>query len=180
GWYRFETSHVLWKYVGTEGLPSLATGAAATGYRTGNKESDANWIIYRYPDVLLMKAEALVQQGALGEAVDLVNIVRERALVEPISNIPNKQDLEERILEERAKEFCGEGKRWFDLIRMARRNNNARTNLLIEILSANKTYEEAEIIRSKYSNPDSWFLPIYQGELDQNDRLKQNPYYVNQ
>lgn len=180
GWYRFETSHVLWKYVGTEGLPSLATGAAATGYRTGNKESDANWIIYRYPDVLLIKAEALVQQGALGEAVDLVNVIRERAMVEPISNIPNRQDLEELILEERAKEFCGEGKRWFDLIRMARRNDYARTDLLIEILAANKTYEEAEIIRSKYSNPNSWFLPIHQDELDQNNKLVQNPYYINQ
>ena len=35
----------------------------AAGYRMGNKESDANWIIYRYPDILLMKAEALVQMG---------------------------------------------------------------------------------------------------------------------
>ena len=166
--------------VGTEGLPSLATGAAATGYRTGNKESDANWIVYRYPDILLMKAEALVQQGALGEAVDLVNMIRDRALVEPISNIPNRQDLEELILEERAKEFCGEGKRWFDLIRMARRNNYARTDLLIEILAADKTYEEAEIIRSKYSNPNSWYLPIHQDELDQNNQLVQNPYYINQ
>jgi hypothetical protein len=180
GWYRFETSHVLWKYVGTEGLPSLATGASATGYRNGNKESDSNWIIYRYPDILLMKAEALVQQGALAEAVDLVNMIRARALVEPVTNIPNKDDLEELILEERAKEFCGEGKRWFDLIRMARRNNFERTGLLIEILAENKSYEEAEIIRSKYSNPNSWFLPIYQGEIDQNNKLVQNPYYINQ
>ncbi len=180
GWYRFETSHVLWKYVGTEGLPSLATGASASGYRTGNRESDANWIVYRYPDVLLMKAEAMVQQGALSEAVDLVNLVRARALVEPISNIPNKNDLEELILEERAKEFCGEGKRWFDLVRFGKRNGYERVGLMVEILAANKTYEEAEIIRSKYSNPNSWFLPIHQDEMDQNNKLVQNPYYENQ
>lgn len=180
GWYRFETSHVLWKYVGTEGLPSLATGAAASGYRTGNKESDANWIVYRYPEILLMKAEALVQQGALAEAVQLVNQVRSRALVGPIANIPNKNDLEELILEERAKEFCGEGKRWFDLVRVGKRNDYQRMDLLIEILADHKTYEEAEIIRSKYSNPNSWFLPIHQDEMDQNNRLVQNPYYINQ
>lgn len=180
GWYRFETSHVLWKYVGTEGLPSLATGASAKGYRNGNKESDVNWIVYRYPDILLMKAEALVQQGTIGEAVELVNLVRGRALVEPITIIPSKQDMEELILEERAKEFCGEGKRWFDLIRVARRNNFERTDLLIQILAENKSYEEAEIIRSKYSNPNSWFLPIHQDEIDQNNKLVQNPYYINQ
>lgn len=180
GWYRFEATHVLWKFVGTEGIPSTASGAAASGYRIGNKESDANWIIYRYPDILLMKAEALLQQGSISEATDLMNLVRTRALVEPISGITDKNSLEEIILEERAKEFCGEGKRWFDLIRFGRRDNHKRMYDFIEILAEDKSYEEAQIIRSKYSNPNSWFLPIHQDEIDQNDRLVQNPYYVNQ
>ena len=180
GWYRFATSYVLWKYVGTEGTPSSATGSSASGYRIGNKESDANWIVYRYPDILLIKADALVQQGAFGEAVDLINLVRGRALVEPVSDISSKHTLEDIILEERAKEFCGEGKRWFDLIRFGRRNNYERIDRFIEILADNKSYEEARIIRSKYSNPDSWYYPIHQDEIDQNDKLVQNPYYINQ
>ena len=180
GWYKFETTHVLWKYVGTEGIPSTATGSSASGYRVGNKESDANWIVYRYPDILLMKAEALVQQGAYAEAAGLINLIRERALIEPINNVTNKNSLEDVILEERAKEFCGEGKRWFDLIRIGRRNNYERMEAFIEILSDNKPYEEAQIIRSKYSNPNSWYLPIHQDEIDQNSKLVQNPYYRNQ
>jgi hypothetical protein len=180
GWYIFETTYVFWKYVGTEGTPSTVTGATASGFRMGSKESDANWIIYRYPDVLLMKAEALIQQGNFEQAVELINAVRIRALLDPITGITDKNTLEDIILEERAKEFCGEGKRWFDLIRIGRRNNYERKNRLIEILAENKTYEEAEIIRSKYSNPDSWFLPIHQDEIDQNNKLVQNPYYVNQ
>jgi hypothetical protein len=180
GWYIYETTYVLWKYVGTEGVPSTATGASATGYRIGNKESDAHWIIYRYPDILLMKAEALVQQGNFDQAVELINLVRGRALVEIVTGTSNKNTLEDIILEERAKEFCGEGKRWFDLVRIGKRNNYERMDRFIEILSDNKTYEEAEIIRSKYSNPDSWFLPIHQDEIDQNNKLVQNPYYINQ
>jgi hypothetical protein len=180
GWYRFTTSNVLWKYVGTEGTPNLATGSSASGYRIGNKESDANWIVYRYPDILLMKAEALVQQGSFGEAVDLINMVRQRALVDLVEDITNKSSLEDLILEERAKEFCGEGKRWFDLIRYGRRNNYERMESFIEILADNKSYEDAQIIRSKYSNPNSWYLPIHQDEIDQNDKLIQNPYYINQ
>ncbi|MBE0652868.1 MAG: RagB/SusD family nutrient uptake outer membrane protein, partial [Bacteroidales bacterium] len=150
------------------------------GYRIGNNESDANWIVYRYPDILLMKAEALVQTGDYAEAVNLINQVRTRALIEPVADITNRFSLEDLILEERAKEFCGEGKRWFDLIRHARRNNYERMNHFIEIMANNKSYEEAQIIRSKYSNPDSWYLPIHQDEIDQNNRLVQNPYYVNQ
>ena len=180
GWYFFETTYVFWKYVGTEGTPSTVTGATASGFRMGSKESDADWIIYRYSDVLLMKAEALNQQGNFGQAVELINAVRTRALIDPISAIMDKNTLEDIILEERAKEFCGEGKRWFDLVRIGRRNNHERKNRLIEILAKNKPYEEAEIIRSKYSNPDSWFLPIHQDEIDQNSKLVQNPYYVNQ
>ena len=180
GWYSFEPIQILWKYVGTEGIPSTVTGAAATGYRIGNKESDANWIVYRYPDILLMKAEALIQQGNFSEAVGLINQVRTRALIEPLSDINNKNTLEDYLFEERAKELCGEGKRWFDLVRMGRRNNFERKDRLIEILSANKPYEEAEVIRSKYSNTNSWYLPIHQDEIDQNDRLVQNPYYINQ
>ena len=180
GWYVYAPSHVLWKYVGTEGTPSTVTGASASGYRIGNKESDANWIVYRYPDILLMKAEALVQQGEFGQAIELVNQVRTRARIEPVADISSKNALEDIIFEERAKEFCGEGKRWFDLIRLGRRNNFERKDRLIEILAEDKTYEEAEIIRSKYSNPDSWYLPIFQDEIDQNDHLVQNPYYINQ
>jgi uncharacterized protein HemY len=127
-----------------------------------------------------MKAEAHVQLGEFTQAIELIDMVRERALLEPVSGISGKNALEDIILEERAKEFCGEGKRWFDLIRMGRRNNYERMDRFIEILSDNKSYEEAEIIRSKYSNPNSWYLPIHQDEIDQNNNLVQNPYYINQ
>jgi len=179
GWYVFDKTYILWKYVGTEAT-SVVSGGGAAGYRMGNKESDANWIVYRYPDVLLMKAEALVQMSEFAQAANLINMVKTRALLEPISGITNKNTLEDIILEERAREFCGEGKRWFDLIRMARRNNRERISRFIEILADNKSYEKAEIIRGKYLNPFSWYLPIHQDEIDQNNNLVQNPYYINQ
>ncbi|HEX2395626.1 MAG TPA: RagB/SusD family nutrient uptake outer membrane protein [Bacteroidales bacterium] len=179
GWYVFDKTYILWKYVGTESTSGVSGGGAA-GYRMGNKESDAHWIIYRYPDILLMKAEALVQMNQFSEAIDLINMVKTRALLDPISGITNKNMLEDMIMEERAREFCGEGKRWFDLVRMARRNNGERINRFIEILADNKSYEKAEIIRSKYLNPYSWYLPIHQDEIDQNNKLVQNPYYINQ
>ena len=166
--------YILWKYIGT------GSSLFSTTPRNGNRESDVNWIIHRYADILLLKAEASAQIGDLATAIELVNIIRIRAGVEAILEISNKKVLEEMILEERVKELAGEGKRWFDLLRFGRRNNYERKDKFIDILVENKPLEIREILRSKYSNPNSWYLPIFQDEIDQNSNLIQNPYYVNQ
>ncbi|KON26302.1 hypothetical protein AC481_07410 [miscellaneous Crenarchaeota group archaeon SMTZ-80] len=166
--------YILWKYIGTGSTRFSVTP------RNGNRESDANWIIYRYADILLLKAEASVQTGDLTGAIELVNQVRYRAGVELLEDISNKSVLEEIILEERVKELAGEGKRWYDLIRFGRRNNFERKDKFIDILTDNKSLEIREILKSKYSDPDSWYLPIFQDEIDQNINLEQNEYYINQ
>lgn len=73
-----------------------------------------NFIVLRYTDVLLLKAEAILQ-GGLGtqaEVDELVNRVRNRAGLAPVSDVTLDD-----LLEERRKEFLGEGLRWNDLIR---------------------------------------------------------------
>ena len=128
----------------------------------------------------MLKAEASVQTGDLTGAIELVNQVRYRAGVELLEDISNKSVLEEIILEERVKELAGEGKRWYDLIRFGRRNNFERKDKFIDILTDNKSLEIRDILKSKYSDPDSWYLPIFQDEIDQNINLEQNEYYINQ
>jgi starch-binding outer membrane protein, SusD/RagB family len=166
--------YILWKYIGTSSSEYAMTP------RQGNRESDANWIVYRYADILLMKAEASNELGDFTTAALLLNQIRKRAGIGNVSESPNRFLVEESILDERAREFAGEGKRWYDLIRLGRRNEFERKDKFISILTANKSIGEKEILKSKYSNPDSWFLPIYQNEIEQNNKLKQNPYYVNQ
>lgn len=75
-----------------------------------------NYIVFRYTDLLLLKAECVLN-GAPGSVTDdvdaVVNAVRERAgLTTPLSGVTKEQ-----LLEERRREFVGEGLRWFDLIR---------------------------------------------------------------
>ncbi len=49
-----ESNYKIWKYAGTaRGNDNLRESA----------RRDANWIVYRYADVLLMKAEALIMRG---------------------------------------------------------------------------------------------------------------------
>lgn len=76
-------------------------------------DSDVNFMVFRYADVLLMLAEAI---GESPEAYGLINEVRERAgLITPVETLPGS--FEEKLLLERRREFPGENKRWPDLLR---------------------------------------------------------------
>ena len=99
--------------------------------------SSMNRIVFRYADVLLMRAEALAQQGKTAEAIALVNQVRSRAADMAtnsiVSNYPNKygvhfaigkyngnysKDETMRIVKmERRLELAMESERFFDLVR---------------------------------------------------------------
>lgn len=164
-----DDDYIIWKYVGT--APDGNT------VRTGTLQFSANWIVYRLADVLLMKAEALSQLGRFNEALQIINLIRDRADVGPIS-LPNSATAyEDAILEERALELAFEGKRWFDLLRMGRRNNFARKEKLIEIIVRNVPSTQKRILAVKLTNPLGWYMPIYDRELERNSNLVQNPYY---
>lgn len=84
--------------------------------------STVDIIIYRYADVLLSKAEAIANSlGAPNqEAMDLINIVRNRANLEnrPLANYSNLISFNDLILTERSHElWCENGQYRADLIR---------------------------------------------------------------
>ncbi len=83
---------------------------------TSRMDWPINYIVYRYTDLLMLKAECVLN-GAPGSTVTdvdaVVNAVRERAgLSSTLTGVTKGQ-----LLEERRREFIGEGSRWFDLIR---------------------------------------------------------------
>lgn len=83
---------------------------------TSRMDWPINYIVFRYTDLLLLKAECVLN-GAPGSAAtdvdDVVNAVRDRAgLTTTLSGVTKAE-----LLEERRREFIGEGTRWFDLIR---------------------------------------------------------------
>ena len=162
-------NYQIFKYIG--GAPDQET------YRSGADARAGNFIIYRLGDVLLMKAEALSQLDRFGEAEQIVNEIRTRALVEPLDIPGSRIAFEDAILEERAKELAFEGKRYFDLMRMGRRNNYERKSDLIEIIIQQAPSTQKLVLASKLSNPLGWYLPILEDELEKNGKLEQNPYY---
>lgn len=140
----------------------------------------ANWIIYRYADILLLKAEALNELGYGSEAIEIVNKIQARANAMIISPDENDFDaIRSLILRERQKEFAYEGKRWYDVLRVAKRDNYAHQSILIDMIESYAPADQVDLIKSKYSDPRSHYFPIYYEELNSNKMLEQNPYYEN-
>ena len=80
------------------------------------KESNQDYPLLRYADVLLMHAEALNETAQASLAHDYLNMVRNRAGLDDLSGLSQDQ-FRDQVLHERRLEFAAEGHRWFDLVR---------------------------------------------------------------
>lgn len=166
------SSATAFKYAGVD---------ADTGLLREEDEFYNNFMFYRYADVLLIQAEALLLIDAPDAAASYANInqVHERATGAALDNSDvSVQGLLEAVLLERQKEFAFEGKRWYDLLRYDRRTDFVEKRILT-MAEIKTSADDYEIIISNYTDPESYFLPIYQNELSLNKNLVQNPYYEN-
>ena len=144
-----------------------------------------NWIFYRLTDVMLMEAEALVErndtlQNDLRKAFDITNAVYRRSNLSAedkdslaFTTYGSQEKMREFVLLERQRELMFEGKRWFDLVRKARRDGNNGPMLDL----AKRKYTKPDAVKSKWIKPDMLYLPIHEDELKVNTLLKQNPEY---
>ncbi len=151
-----------------------------------NGEPISNWIIYRLPDIYLMKAEALAELGGdtnLQQAVELCSRTFDRANPDMeegslIGQYSSQNDVRNLVLTERQREFLYEGKRYFDLMRLMRRNGNPEQVLETYL---RKKYESIvdnwSLIKPKLNDPDAIYMPVNDDELRANPYLQQNRFY---
>lgn len=155
-----------------------------------NRPNDANWIHYRISDIMLMKAEALSQlysdEEHLKEAFQLARNIYKRSnpYAYSLNNKEadkdslkfesfNTQDgIESLVMAERHREFIGEGKRWFDLVRYAQRRGETET--MIKNYLGRKYSQNKNAVAAKLSTIESLFSPVYKKEMDNNKLLHQN------
>lgn len=174
----------LWKYAAS----SYNGGARGDGNRS------MNFIVYRTTEVYLMKAEALIMMEADGEqltqnyteAYEIINMIRLRGGFDGPhpAQFTNQQAGLEYLLLEKQREFLGEGKRWYDLVRVAMKKDksgqNAYKNILIDIMVADIPADVRDVYRSKLEDPNGYFFPIYVDEIENSGGVVvQNPYYRN-
>ncbi len=114
------------------------------------------------------------------EALALVKTIRKRAHASKASGTgegTDERSLSEYILNERCREFAFEGKRWFDVLRLAKRNNYAQLDQLLTMVLRSAPSEKQVSISNKYRDINSHYLPIHRSELEANPALVQNPFY---
>lgn len=165
-----KNAEFIWKYCGAN--------PDGRSVRPASDNFSANYIIYRLADLKLMKAEALSHLGMYDEAFAIINEIRIRAgapVYVSLNNTPTS--FEDAILNERARELAYEGKRWFDLLRMGRRNNYARRDIFIEIMIRNVPATQKRILATRLIDPMGWYMPIHQEDIERNRVLTQNSYY---
>lgn len=164
--------------------------------------AERNWIVYRLTDVMLMKAEALVQLKQYDDAYALIRVVNDRAQTSESNKLPATvnptyadEKMEELVMLERARELCFEGKRWFDLLRYNyRRMTGINYSTLMADMNGNFPYNSEAFFKlaftsDKYGDPGAvtskmptepyLYMPIAQQETEVNTNIRQNPVFPN-
>ena len=173
----------VWKYIGSTSRDKKRTSVSY----------DPNFIIYRVADLILLKAEALLLMDGVepsethrSEALDCLNRLRRRAGYDEDLLAENKEQQLEMsqeellglVLDERKLEFLGEGKIWYDMLRMGRRDGGRyKQSLLVDQVISYNTRASSSWLRSVLNSDNALFLPIMSTELERNPNLVQNPYY---
>lgn len=142
-----------------------------------NIKFSSDLIIYRAADIHLLLAEALNRTGEFDIAMNILNEghqkyrnwnanvgIRGRIFLEN-RTVPGDLEgdsrmlyIEDLIVEERALELAFEGKRWSDLMRLARRRGNAY--LADRVASKYSDPSIANNVREKLMNEENWYIPF--------------------
>jgi starch-binding outer membrane protein, SusD/RagB family len=157
----------IWKYKGLD--------ISSTVGRNGNQRS-GHFIYYRYADIILMKAEAETELNNFGEANSLVRETLDRAGMS-FEDVASKENMRKAVLDERAREFVIEGKRWFDLLRAAKRNHFENKQLIIDMILSGADIKQQAVLRTKVYDTLSYYLPIPEHDIIYNQNLVQNSFY---
>ena len=140
-----------------------------------NPENISDLVSIRYSEVILNEAEALAALGNDGEARSLINRLRQNRYATGIESATNLSgdNLLQFIREERRRELCFEGHRWFDLRRYAVNERLPMQKRIthVNIVSSGDEYvTNGNYVLAPYSeNRGAWVLPIPTYEIEFNN-----------
>ena len=159
---------VIWKYIGL-GTVAQSNVDVPPNVRLPY-QSDAKYHIYRFADVYLLWAEALNRMGEKTNAISRINAVRDRARMPAptVTTSSTTEQIEDYILRERGLELGFEGRRWYDLMRIARRG---RPQVLINAVKKRAPASLHPYLDATLSDQKNWYLPYNAEEKRLNPNL---------
>ena len=151
-------------------------------YRGGSTATTLmNFIFFRYGETLMNYAEALNEaQGPVADVHKYVNMVRKRAGMPDLPLTLTREQMRERIQNERGVEFAFEELRWWDLRRWKRKDIILNTVKAMDVVKTGTGFTYTVVpLAATYQRvfEDKMYLyPIPRAEINKsNGILKQNP-----
>jgi hypothetical protein len=130
----------------------------------------------RTADIYLLVAEIKIRTNGAGAGDNEINVVRDRAGLDPVSGA----DFNE-LVHERRVELGGENIRWFDLLRWDKAGLLDINNIVSKPKKASPLapYNGAIIVPARtFNRPKNYYIPIPQQVIDESKGvLIQNPNY---
>ncbi|MBP5340290.1 MAG: RagB/SusD family nutrient uptake outer membrane protein [Prevotella sp.] len=177
--------------------PSVTYGSKFSYAKINNVDhhyNSAPWIIYRVPDIMLLKAEALCQKMREGsdsetnaynaplltEAFKLVKAVNNRSICQQTSsmtdvlnerNFGTRATMEALVMAERQRELMFEGKRWYDLVRRSMRDGN--TDELCRIMSRREG-TNSQYVQNFFGSATTGMYAIFWPYNDEETKVNKN------
>ena len=176
-----------WNEVGALTATTCKTGYTPAKYMINDlaykpaSGSDVHWIQFRYAEVILNYAEALLRLNLLDEARTQINKIRVRGGLPALSTNINLWNIYES---ERRKELAFEGTRYWDLLRWRKFDGVSiipELNVKINCMKISNDLTHYEIIPLTEARSDRhwearrYLFPIPYKEILQNPNLVQNP-----
>ena len=127
-------------------------------------------------DIILLEAEAQNELGSPQLAAPLVNQIRSRVGLAPISAGLSQADMRIAILNERRLELAFEAHRFDDLVRSGTAISTMTSVIENQYSCANGVQSAPTRIIPKIDQ-NHLLMPIPQSEIDANPNLTQNPGY---
>lgn len=152
----------------------------------GGAVSGANYVYYRYAEVLLGYAEA--QNEAVGpdaSVYNAINLIRKRAGLPDLTAGLNQNEMRKAIHHERNVELCFEQKRYFDIIRW--KIADSVMNKMLHGMKITNTspsnnsgvwkYDVIPLNHPHVFHQNMYLCPVPQAVIDRNPKIIQNPGY---
>lgn len=144
------------------------------GEYTDRTRAHKNMTILRYADVLLMRAEALIEKNQdLSEATELINQVRVRAGM-PVIAMASQVELRNKLRHERRVETAFEGLRYYDIIRWKIGKEVKSGKVYGARLKAISDNMDNKFMEERFWEEKMYLFPVPQEAMDNNSNLVQN------